>query len=145
MISECTDGLSNTIAIIECAGRDERFVSQYFESQYPVVGGKGRPATPNGARHRFWRWADPGCAFGTSGQPNNLGMPTNEGVPWPSTTATAGNQAGPNEEPYSYHPGGINALFGDGSVHFIKSTINLVAFRSILTLAGSDVVSADQY
>ncbi len=25
----------------------------------------------------------------------------------------------------SYHPGGVNALFGDGSVHFIKETINL--------------------
>ncbi len=72
-------------------------------------------------------------------------MPTNEGVPWPSTTATAGNQAGPNEEPYSYHPGGVNALFGDGSVRFVKDTVNLVAFRGILTLAGGDVVSADQY
>ena len=30
-ISEITDGTSNTIAIIECAGRDERFVSQYLE------------------------------------------------------------------------------------------------------------------
>jgi prepilin-type N-terminal cleavage/methylation domain-containing protein/prepilin-type processing-associated H-X9-DG protein len=145
LISECTDGLSNTIAIVECAGRDERFVSQYFESMYPVVRGQGPAGYQNGARHRFWRWADPGCAFGTSGQPNNLGLPTNEGVPWPTTTATAGNQAGANEEPYSFHPGGVNALFGDGSVHFVKSTINLVAFRSILTLAGSDVVSADQY
>jgi prepilin-type processing-associated H-X9-DG protein len=120
-------------------------VSQYFESLYPVVRGQGPAGYQNGARHRFWRWADPGSAFGTSGQPNNLGMPTNEGVPWPSTTATAGNQAGANEEPYSYHPGGVNALFGDGSVRFVKSTVNLVAFRSILTLAGGDVVSADQY
>ena len=96
-------------------------------------------------RHRYWRWADPGCAFGTSGQPNNKYVPTNEGVVWPTTTATAGNQAGPNEEPYSFHPGGINALFGDGSVRFVKDTVNLVAFRSILTLAGGDVVSSDQY
>ncbi len=143
-ISEVTDGLSNTIAVLECAGRDERFVSQYFEGMYPVVRGQGPAGGPN-ARHRFWRWADPGSAFGTSGQPNNKGVPTNEGTPWPSTAATAGNQAGPNEEPYSYHPGGVNALFGDGSVHFVKDSVNLVAFRGLLTIAGGDVVSADQY
>jgi prepilin-type N-terminal cleavage/methylation domain-containing protein/prepilin-type processing-associated H-X9-DG protein len=148
-ISEITDGTSNTIAIIECAGRDERFVSQYFESlypyAYPVVRGEGPAGVANGARHRFWRWADPGSAFGTSGQPNNKGLPTNEGVSWPSTVATAGNQAGPNEEPFSFHPGGVNALFGDGSVRFIKDRINLVAFRSILSLAGGETVSFDQY
>jgi prepilin-type N-terminal cleavage/methylation domain-containing protein/prepilin-type processing-associated H-X9-DG protein len=143
-ISEITDGLSNTIAVIECAGRDERFVSQFFEGQYPVVRGQGPAGGPT-ARHRYWRWADPGCAFGTSGQPNNKGIPTNEGVAWPATTATAGNQAGPNEEPYSFHPGGVNALFGDGSVRFVKETVNLVAFRSILSLAGGETVSADQY
>jgi prepilin-type N-terminal cleavage/methylation domain-containing protein/prepilin-type processing-associated H-X9-DG protein len=143
-ISECTDGLSNTIAIIECAGRDERFVSQFFEGLYPVVRGQGPAGGPN-ARHRFWRWADPGSAFGTSGQPNNKGVPTNEGVPWPATTATAGNQAGPNEEPYSYHAGGVNALFGDGSVRFVKDTVNLVALRSILTLSGGETLSSDQY
>jgi prepilin-type N-terminal cleavage/methylation domain-containing protein/prepilin-type processing-associated H-X9-DG protein len=144
LISECTDGLSNTIAVIECGGRDERFVSQYFEGQYPVVRGQG-PAGGLTARHRFWRWADPGCAFGTSGQPNNKGIPTNEGTPWPATVATAGNQAGQNEEPYSYHAGGINALYGDGSVRFIKDSINLVAFRSVLTLAAGETLSSDQY
>jgi prepilin-type N-terminal cleavage/methylation domain-containing protein/prepilin-type processing-associated H-X9-DG protein len=143
-ISECTDGLSNTIAVIECAGRDERFVSQYFEGQYPVVRGQSPAGGPT-ARHRFWRWADPGNAFGTSGQPNNKGLPTNEGAFWPATIATAGNQAGQNEEPYSYHTGGVNALFGDGSVRFVKDSVNLVALRSILSLAGGETVSSDQY
>ncbi|HEV3165071.1 MAG TPA: DUF1559 domain-containing protein [Isosphaeraceae bacterium] len=143
-LSEITDGTSNTVAIIECAGRDERFVSQFFEGQYPFLRGSG-PAGGATARHRYWRWADPGNAFGTSGQPNNKGIPTNEGIPWPTTTVTAGNQAGQNEEPFSFHPGGLNALFGDGSVRFIKNTVSLAAFRSILTLAGSDVVSSDQF
>jgi prepilin-type processing-associated H-X9-DG protein len=166
-ISDVTDGLSNTIAIIECAGRDEQFVSQYFE-QYvagvsnigvtgvtPIVRGLG-PAPggsqPPNVRHRFWRWADPGNAIGTSGQPNNKGggptsgLTPNEGKgPWPNTATTAGDQAGQNEEPFSYHSGGVNALFGDGSVKFIKETINLAAFRGILTEAGGEVVSSDQY
>ena len=119
-------------------------MSQYFEGQYPYVRGQGPAGGPN-VRHRFWRWADPGSAFGTSGQPNNKGMPTNEGTPWPSTFVTAGNQAGPNEEPYSFHPGGVNALFGDGSVHFIKDSVNLMAFRYLLSLNSGEVVSSDQY
>ena len=143
-ISEVTDGLSNTIAILECAGRDERFVSQYLRGPVPCRPRSGAGGRADGAAPVL-EVGRPGLAFGTSGQPNNKGLPTNEGVPWPSTTATAGNQAGPNEEPYSYHPGGVNALFGDGSVRFIKDTINLVAFRSILTLAGGEVVSSDQY
>ena len=143
-IAEVTDGLSNTIAFIECAGRDEQFVSQYFEGQYPVVRGLGPAGGPT-ARHRFWRWADPGSAFGTSGQPNNKGMPTNEGVPWPSTFVTAGNQAGPNEEPYSYPPGRRERLFGDGSVHFMKDSVNLVALRSLLSINSGETISADQY
>lgn len=142
-ISEIVDGTSNTVAIIECAGRDERFVSQYFEAQYPFVRGGGPAGLANNARHRFWRWADPGNAFGTSGQPNNKGVPTNEGTPWPKTTASAGSQGGPNEEPFSFHPGGVNALFGDGSVRFIKDTVNLATFRGILSIAGGEVISAD--
>ena len=144
-IAEITDGTSNTVAILECSGRDERFVSQFLENLYPVVRGQGPAGFANGARHRFWRWADPGSAFGTSGQPNNKGLPTNEGVPWPTTIATAGNQAGPNEEPFSLHPGGVNALFGDGSVRFLKDSISLVAFRSILSLAGGETVSSDSF
>ncbi len=45
----------------------------------------------------------------------------------------------------SYHPGGVNTLMGDGSVHFIKTTINGVAWRALGTIAGGEVVSADAY
>jgi prepilin-type N-terminal cleavage/methylation domain-containing protein/prepilin-type processing-associated H-X9-DG protein len=45
----------------------------------------------------------------------------------------------------SYHPGGVNALFADGSVKFIKNTINWVAWRSLGTVAGGEIVSSDSY
>jgi prepilin-type N-terminal cleavage/methylation domain-containing protein/prepilin-type processing-associated H-X9-DG protein len=45
----------------------------------------------------------------------------------------------------SYHPGGVNALFGDGSVKFVKSTVNGFTWRALGTVAGSEVVSADAY
>ena len=43
----------------------------------------------------------------------------------------------------SYHPGGVNALFADGSVKFIKNTIQWQTWRSIGTVNGGEVVSAD--
>ncbi len=43
----------------------------------------------------------------------------------------------------SYHPGGVNALFGDGSVHFIKNSINGRTWRALGTVAGGEVLSAD--
>ena len=45
----------------------------------------------------------------------------------------------------SYHPGGVNALFGDGSVRFVKSSINGVTWRALGTIGGGEVISADAF
>jgi prepilin-type N-terminal cleavage/methylation domain-containing protein/prepilin-type processing-associated H-X9-DG protein len=45
----------------------------------------------------------------------------------------------------SYHPGGTNTLFADGSVKAIKSTINQNIWWALGTRASGEVVSADQY
>jgi prepilin-type N-terminal cleavage/methylation domain-containing protein/prepilin-type processing-associated H-X9-DG protein len=45
----------------------------------------------------------------------------------------------------SYHPSGVNALFGDGSVHFAKNSVSAVTWRALGTVAGGEVVSSDQY
>jgi prepilin-type N-terminal cleavage/methylation domain-containing protein/prepilin-type processing-associated H-X9-DG protein len=45
----------------------------------------------------------------------------------------------------SYHPGGVNTLLGDGSVRFVKNSINGITWRALGTIAGSEVVSADSY
>lgn len=42
----------------------------------------------------------------------------------------------------SYHPGGVNALLGDGSVRFVKSTINGWVWRALGTVQGGEVISA---
>jgi prepilin-type N-terminal cleavage/methylation domain-containing protein/prepilin-type processing-associated H-X9-DG protein len=45
----------------------------------------------------------------------------------------------------SYHPGGVNALLGDGSVRFIKSSIDGRTWRALGTVAGGEAISADSY
>jgi prepilin-type N-terminal cleavage/methylation domain-containing protein/prepilin-type processing-associated H-X9-DG protein len=45
----------------------------------------------------------------------------------------------------SYHTGGSNYLFGDGSVKFLKLSINIGIYQALGTRAGAEVVSADSY
>ncbi|WP_165074160.1 DUF1559 domain-containing protein [Paludisphaera rhizosphaerae] len=43
----------------------------------------------------------------------------------------------------SKHPGGLNMLLGDGSVRFIKDSINPSTWYSLHTMAGDEIISAD--
>jgi prepilin-type processing-associated H-X9-DG protein len=45
----------------------------------------------------------------------------------------------------SHHPGGINCTMGDGSVRFIKSTIDRRIWVGLNTIASGEVISADSY
>jgi prepilin-type processing-associated H-X9-DG protein len=64
-----------------------------------------------------------------------------------STFITSGVtiDSGANDEIFSYHPGGANCGFGDGSVKFLKATTSLVVLRALVTLNGGEVISSDQY
>jgi prepilin-type N-terminal cleavage/methylation domain-containing protein/prepilin-type processing-associated H-X9-DG protein len=71
---------------------------------------------------------DPGQDLDLIGRRENIGGPT-----FAAVTAR------------SHHPGGINALFGDGSVRFLKESVNGHAWRALGTLRGGEVVGADAY
>jgi prepilin-type processing-associated H-X9-DG protein len=43
----------------------------------------------------------------------------------------------------SAHPGGVNVLFMDGSVHFMKNSVNYATWYAIATVAGGEIVSSD--
>ena len=45
----------------------------------------------------------------------------------------------------SNHPGGVNLCLTDGSVRFIKDSINQTTWWALGTRNGSEVLSADQY
>ncbi|MBX3444075.1 MAG: DUF1559 domain-containing protein [Planctomyces sp.] len=40
----------------------------------------------------------------------------------------------------SWHPGGVNVLFGDGGVKFVSSSIDLTIWRALGSIAGGEVV-----
>jgi prepilin-type N-terminal cleavage/methylation domain-containing protein/prepilin-type processing-associated H-X9-DG protein len=59
---------------------------------------------------------------------------------------TASTKANPNMfAARSRHPGGVNTLFGDGRVQFIKNTISLVTWRALSTTHGNEVIDSSSY
>ncbi|QEH37205.1 hypothetical protein OJF2_57920 [Aquisphaera giovannonii] len=141
--SSITDGLSQTMAIAECAGRDARFLSGATEDYYSPVTSKVRPVPPG--HRRCWRWAEADGALISSTVINNKGTPSHEDSQYPQSGPSMDNGAGANDEIYGFHPGGVNLLMGDGSVKFVREALNILIQRALITPNGSEVVSSSDY
>ena len=142
-LAQVTDGLSQTMVVAEDAGRDARFLGEYSEYYVTPVLTVTRPVAPG--QRRFWRWAEPDSAIVSSTVINNKATPSHENTQYPTSGTTMGNSAGADDEIFGFHPGGVNALMADGSVKFIKETLNIVTQRSLITLNGGEVISSDAY
>jgi prepilin-type processing-associated H-X9-DG protein len=119
-IVNIVDGTSNTFLLVEDAGR-------------PDLWNVGRLVANNGAVNGAW--ADPQCDIRVAGWMND---------------GTGAEGSGPcvmnctnDNEIYSFHPGGANCAFADGSVRFLsQGTANWV-ISALTTKAGGEVVNVD--
>jgi prepilin-type N-terminal cleavage/methylation domain-containing protein/prepilin-type processing-associated H-X9-DG protein len=123
-IASITDGTSNTIL-----GGEGLPIQDSTNNFYNLVGStNGTTIPPN---------------INTSGTPLTVaGCSTNfgaTGLPWNCRFA------------YSFkgfksrHPGGVNMLFCDGSVHFLKDSISRVTWAGLGSKNGGEVISSDSY
>jgi len=148
-IGDTTDGLSNSVAIIEDAGKPNGIVGAYVAGQVmgaPVTGQPGvvLAATPGGAGASAPnRWADPDAGSGVSGPPANRGAIINQNkIPagGPASCPWTTNNCGPNDEPFSFHVGGCHALLGDGAVKFLSENLDTQVVRRLMGRADGEVV-----
>lgn len=124
LLKQITDGLSNTMALGECVGRNEQMDSLYDD---PVVAGSKRS---------HWRWAEPDNAFGVSFTPNF------HRNPWggPPSCPWIDMNCGPNDELFSFHVGGCGALYTDGHVRFLSDDIDYRVLRAAVSADQGEIV-----
>lgn len=125
-MSDVTDGLSSTLFVVEDSGRDERMQPGHVYTD-PV----------DGQRRRFWRWAEPDNALGISKGINNNKAPQGG----PAACLWTVNNCGPFEEIFSFHTGGAQVLFGDGSARFLSESLDLTVLRGLATRNEGEVIS----
>ncbi len=73
---------------------------------------------------------------------------TPNGAPWNGCRFNAANFNADGSHyslATSQHPGGVNVLLGDGSVKFVKNSVNQITWMALGTRAGGEVISADSY
>jgi prepilin-type N-terminal cleavage/methylation domain-containing protein/prepilin-type processing-associated H-X9-DG protein len=167
-VKDCSDGTSNTVAFSEGVVGDGSNPVVYnrtatitqlnsipaqseildASSNWPVV--QGGPAACNTAwnnrsaqlasgRGNFW-------VHGTMNQTifNTVITPNSQQYPW---AACSDGAIGSAEfvKASSYHSGGVNTLMADGSVRFVKDSINQATWWALGTRSNGEVVSADSY
>jgi prepilin-type processing-associated H-X9-DG protein len=124
------DGTSNTIMVSKDAGRPDLYLNGHLIAPGTVIPGYqgGNPVTLANEGSGDG-WADYNSEFYTDGD-----YSPNEHTNWSS-----------NKEVNSFHPGGANQVFADGSVHFVKKATAASVFAALISPNGGEVLSADGY
>jgi len=114
--ADLQDGASNTLFITECAGRPAQYANGKLTSG--TVSGGG--------------WPDHATYYVLHGT-----------VPPGGSKKTCHTNCTNNNETYSFHNGGASAVFGDGSVRFIRASMNIDVYASLITRSGGDIANSD--
>ncbi len=77
-------------------------------------------------------WAFPNYVHGTCSIPLNYKDPTGNRGSWPNRYSF-----------YSFHSQGGNFALADGSVTFIRESINITTYRAMATIGGGEVIPAN--
>lgn len=122
-MGDILDGTSNTICVVECAGR-------------PVVY-RLRQVRRDLSNDQGIGWADSEGPFSLDGASADGSQ---EGCT-PAAGCNVAMNVRNDNEPYSFHPGGIQALYADGHVDFVPQTIDIKVMAAQCTRAAGEVVT----
>ena len=124
-LAECTDGLSNTLMIVEDAGRPEFWV---LGKKLGTIG-ITPPTSPGHSAYGVWA----GRAMGLDSHGHTM-----NGLAFPGPCAVnCTNWRGI----YAFHPQIANACMADGSVRRLRQGLNIYVLFALVTRGGGEVVT----
>jgi prepilin-type N-terminal cleavage/methylation domain-containing protein len=147
-IVDILDGSSNTIMVVEDAGRPAWYGNKGIASE-PDIGGytpvMGRYTAPGPAPQGGGAWADPLNYIATNGaDPSGSGVAAGGGfmgipaAPWSCSEGCSNDS-----EIFAFHVGGSHMCFGDGSVRFVMKGLTMNQMQALLSRRGGEVISFD--
>ena len=93
-----------------------------------------------------WHYGAPGHSlFNTIRAPNDKRYDCRGGLPHSNRTAATWSLLSQNITARSKHSGGVNALFCDGHVGFVKDSINVPVWQALGSRNGGEVVGGDAF
>jgi prepilin-type N-terminal cleavage/methylation domain-containing protein/prepilin-type processing-associated H-X9-DG protein len=132
-VATITDGTSNTVMFGELSGRPG------FYKQKTRTGDVETANSGSSADKRLdYVWAAQDHKIKLTGS-----KPTGDALTVGDTTACVVNCTNITGDPFSYHDGGANFAFADGSVRFLRDSVTAVQLASIITAQGGETVVID--
>ena len=119
-VKDIRDGTTQTLMVVECAGRPLVFRNGRLHNEFSNDQGIG--------------WADSEGPFSLDGSKADGSL---EGCGVDGNCRYPLNRRNDNE-PYSFHPGGANFLFADGHVQFLDDSIPLLTMAALCTRNAQD-------
>lgn len=127
-VAQITDGLSNTLLVVEDASRPWYWEARHFVPPTPPT------ASPkNSVTGGVWASNLKGVVIDGATYDGSL-------IPGPCAVNCTNNN-----EIFSFHPGGANVGMADGSVRFLKSQVPIRIAAALTTRQGGEITSADSY
>lgn len=132
-MAEITDGTTQTLLLVEDAGRNELWHFGRFAASGTSAGGAWLGDNTHIAP---FEGTQRGPASGPAAVINSAS------AGW---TGTCTINCSNDREPYAFHTSGTNALFADASVTFLRESVDIRIFCRLISKQGAEVVPATEY